>query len=66
MKTVANIPDHLCPLRSFKPCMLKRCAWWYANECAIASLGFVDHTLQRFPGVQAPLDETRNDHASTP
>ena len=63
MKTVINIPERLCPLRSFKPCILERCAWWYASECAIASLGFVDHTLQRFPGVEPPHEEEGDEHA---
>jgi hypothetical protein len=38
----------LCPLHGFQPCLQEQCAWSYnKRECAITSLGFIDHTLRQ-------------------
>lgn len=43
-----------CPMRSFKDCLLGGCAWYYANECSMRSMGFIDHTLRVMVEAVAP------------
>lgn len=49
--------NKICPLRN-DDCALNGCAWWVESECAIRSLGFLDHTMQaiavRMGVAQAP------------
>ncbi len=53
-------PVKLCPLKNFKPCKLGECAWcWNGKECAIASLGVVDHTLDRILHLLKPPEASK-------
>lgn len=51
------LENKACPLMRFKPCLLQKCAWYYANECAVASMGWIDHTLQKANGLAVEREE---------